>query len=86
MRSSRYVFLSVIPLFLVTACGPEIFTRTRIAWKPYAETERKQTKEGVIVEPKFTTQIPESFSATVQACNEAGQLRFDGCDRFTPTS
>jgi hypothetical protein len=76
MRSLRCILLGIVVSLFATACAPETFTRTRMVWKPYAEGESKQEKEGVIAELKFA-KIPESFWATVQACNQAGQLLLD---------
>lgn len=76
MRSQRCIFLGIIVSFLATACAPETFTRTRMVWKPYADGDSKQEKDGVIAELKFAKR-PESFWATVQACNQAGQLVVD---------
>lgn len=77
MRLLRCILFGIVVSFLATACAPETFTRTRIVWKPYAEGDSKQEKEGVIAELKFAKQLPESFFATVQACNQAGQLLVD---------
>src|SRR6266436_6151003 len=77
MRLLRCVLFGMIIALLVTACGPVTYTQTRTAYKPYGEGESRQEKEGVIAELKHTTNFPESFYATVQACNQYGQLVFD---------
>jgi len=78
MPSLGCILFAIIVSLLVTACTPPTFTRTRTVWKPYAEGESKQEKAGVIVELKHAEEVPESFFATVRACDQSGRLLIDG--------
>ncbi len=50
-------------------CGPINSTRHRYTFTPYAASEYRQSKDGLIVELEDINRIPENFFATVQACN-----------------
>lgn len=78
MRLLRCVLFGLILEFLVTACGPVTYMQTRTAYKPYAEGESRQEKEGIIAELKHAKDFPAPFFATVQGCNQYGQLLIDG--------
>lgn len=77
MRLFRCTLLGMTIALFVTACGPVTYTQTRTAYKPYSESDTRQEKEGVIAELKHTTNFPESFYATVQACDQYGRLVID---------
>jgi hypothetical protein len=77
MHLFRCALLGMTIMFLVIACGPVTYMQTRTAYKPYSDSDSRQEKDGVIAELKHTTNFPESFYATVQACDQYGRLLID---------
>lgn len=66
-------------VFLLAACGPATFTRTRTVYEPVSAADSRQEKDGVVTELKFgqRSELPASFTATVQACDQVGMLMVD---------
>lgn len=69
--------LSLLIATALTACGPMTLTRQSFVFEPHSPAETRQTKEGVTAEIKFVRQIPPSFVATVQRCDQNGRLVVD---------
>lgn len=69
-------FLLLVAVALA-GCGPMTLTRTRYVFEPHSPNEARQTKDGVSAEIKFVRQIPPSFIATVQRCDQYGRLLVD---------
>lgn len=66
-------------VLLLAACGTATYTRTRTEFSPASPADSRQEKDGIVAEIKFAqrSQLPPSFTATVQACDRVGALAFD---------
>ena len=75
---SMSIFVVVCLAFILVGCGPTTFTRTRIAFEPYAQDENKKTDFGITIERYDLDKIPAEFYTTIQDCNPAnGKLYID---------
>lgn len=72
------VFFFVVVLTAIVGCGPTTFTRTRIAFEPYADDSNKKSDSGITIERHELNEIPPEFYATVQSCDPTdGKLYVD---------
>ena len=66
-------------MFIISGCGPTTFTKTRFEFRPYNDTESKQSREGVTIEWERPETPPAEFFADVQKCDpKSGKLYVDG--------
>lgn len=73
----RYIALS-LAAFILSACGPVTYQLTRMEYRPYADSELSQEKDGVLLEVMHPGQpLPSSFSATVQMVRPNGYPAVD---------
>lgn len=79
-RSRVACSATLATVLLLAACGTATtYTRTRTEFSPASPADSRQEKDGIVAEIKFAqrSQLPPSFTATVQACDRVGALAFD---------
>lgn len=74
------LFLLIFFIFILSACGPKVFTRTKMEFEPYnAETTQKKTKSGITIKYHHPKSLDWSiFTHKLQKCDpETGKMYVD---------
>ncbi len=70
----KILFLSISFIFILSACGPRVFTRTKMEHEPYKEKETSQTKSGITIENNGSIDWT-IFTHKLQKCDpETGKM------------
>jgi hypothetical protein len=77
MTLRTHALPGILAVFLLTACGPTTFTKTRIDWQPVADSPSLVKNENVTVEAIRDVETSPDLYVDLQRCAVKDTLEFD---------